>query len=135
MMKIPVLAKKLIKAPFHAVGMDLVRDRRSPKNGDGEDADMNAAFAPQYSPEEYWLAAAGIKTVLDVGAHKGEFAQRIRTMIPDAALVCFEPLEEPFARLTARFAGQKNFRAIRCALGEATGRFEMHRNEYAPSSS
>jgi len=75
------------------------------------------------------------KTVLDVGAHIGEFAQRIRTMLPNAELVCFEPLEEPFTKLTERFRGQPNFRAIRCALGEKAGQHEIHHNEYAPSSS
>jgi FkbM family methyltransferase len=73
--------------------------------------------------------------VLDVGAHIGEFAQRIRTMLPNAELVCFEPLEEPFTKLTERFRGQPNFRAIRCALGEKAGQHEIHHNEYAPSSS
>ena len=58
---------------------------------------MRAAFAPRYKPEEHWLAQAGIKTVIDIGAHIGEFAQRIRAILPDADLVCFEPLREPFS--------------------------------------
>ena len=73
--------------------------------------------------------------MLDVGAHMGEFAQRIRTLLPNAELVCFEPLEEPFTKLTERFRGQPNFRAIRCALGEKAGQHEIRHNEYAPSSS
>jgi len=129
--------KRLLKAPFRALGLDVVR-WRPPKSQPViplEELEMIAAFGPQYKPEDHWLANCGIQTVLDVGAHMGEFAQRIRTMLPDAKLVCFEPLEEPFTKLTERFRGQPNFRAIRCALGENAGQHEIHHNEYAPSSS
>jgi len=100
-----------------------------------EELEMSQAFSPQYKPENHWFAECGIQTVLDVGAHTGEFAQRIRTILPDAELICCEPLEEPFTKLTERFRGQPNFRAIRCALGEKAGQHEIHHNEYAPSSS
>ena len=113
--------------------MDVVRWR--PPVFPPEELEMIAAFSPQYKPEHYWLANCGIKTVLDVGAHMGEFARRIRVILPNAQLVCFEPLEEPFTKLTERFRGQPNFRAIRCALGEKAGQHEIHHNEYAPSSS
>jgi len=128
-MKIKIAAKRLLKAPFRALGMDLTRRHSSVEDR------MAAAFAPQYAPEEHWLVTSGIKTILDVGAHMGEFAQRIRTMLPNAELVCFEPLLEPYSKLTQMFEGQPNFRAIRCALGEEAGLFEFHHNEYAPSSS
>jgi FkbM family methyltransferase len=96
---------------------------------------MMAAFAPNYKPEDHWLVKSGIKTVLDVGAHMGEFAQRIRAILPNADLVCFEPLREPFLVLSQRFAGQPNFMAVQCALGEKAAQCEIHHNEYAPSSS
>jgi hypothetical protein len=56
-----------------------------------EDLEKLAIFSPQYKAEEFWLANSGIKTVLDVGAHVGEFAELIRTILPNAELVCFEP--------------------------------------------
>lgn len=117
--------------------MDLVR-WRPPKPQrviPPEELEMIAAFSPQYKPEDHWLANCGIQTVLDVGAHTGEFAQRIRAILPNADLICFEPLREPFAKLTERFKGQPKFRAIRCALGEEAGQHEIYHNEYAPSSS
>lgn len=113
--------------------MDVVRFRQSVDLA--EDLELIAAFGPQYGPKDHWLAKCGIQTVLDVGAHEGEFAQRIRAILPDADLICFEPLQEPFAKLTQRFQGQRNFRAIRCALGEKAAHQEIRRNEYAPSSS
>ena len=131
-MKISKIAKRIVRAPFNAVGVDLVRKKSDAK--ELEDAGVLAALGQKYIPE-HWLVAAGIKTVLDVGAHLGEFAQRISIMLPDADLVCFEPLQEPFDRLTTRFAGNPRFRTVHCALGEQPGQFEMHHNEYAPSSS
>ncbi|PYJ79399.1 MAG: hypothetical protein DME22_25500, partial [Verrucomicrobia bacterium] len=92
-------------------------------------------FGPHYKPEEHWIARCGIKTVLDVGAHMGEFARRIREILPNAALVCFEPLQEPYAKLVQRFEGQPNFRSIRCALGEQAAQSEFHHNEFTQSSS
>ena len=136
-MNIKTVTKRLLKAPFRALGMDVV-PWRPPKSRPvilPEELEMSQAFSPQYKPENHWFAECGIQTVLDVGAHTGEFAQRIRTILPDAELICCEPLEEPFTKLTERFRGQPNFRAIRCALGEKAGQHEIHHNEYAPSSS
>ena len=136
-MNVKTAAKRLLKAPFRALGMDLVRWRppKPQRVFPPEELAMISAFGPQYKTEDHWFATAGIKTVLDVGAHMGEFAQRIRTILPNAELVCFEPLEEPFTKLTERFRGQPNFRAIRCALGEKAGQHQIHDNEYTPSSS
>ena len=99
-----------------------------------EEPEMIAAFGPRSKPEDHWFAKWGIKTVLDVGARMGEFAQRIRAILPNADLVCFEPLEEPSSKLTERFKGHPNFLAIRYALGEKAGNTKSI-NEYAPSSS
>jgi len=128
---------RLIKAPFRAFGLDLVRWQPSdPRTAISvKEREMMAAFAPKYKPEEHWLAMSGIKTILDVGAHEGEFAQRIRALLPQADLICFEPLWEPFLALSQRFAGQPNFRAVRCALGEKAEQREIHHNEYDASSS
>ena len=136
-MNVKTAAKRLLKAPFRALGMDLVRwlPPKSQPAIPPEEPEMIAAFSPQYKPQDHWFATLGIKTVLDVGAHRGEFAQRIRAMLPNAELVCFEPLEEPFTKLTERFRGQSNFRAVRYALGDKEGQCEIHHNEYAPSSS
>lgn len=129
--------KRLVKAPFRALGLDLVRwqppDQRSALSA--KELETMAAFAPKYKADEHWLVTSGIKTILDVGAHEGEFAQRIRAILPDADLICFEPLREPFLALSQRFAGQPNFRAVQCALGEVTAQCDIHHNEYDASSS
>ena len=99
-MNVKTAAKRLLKAPFRALGMDVVR-WRPPKSQPvipPEELQIIAAFSPQYKPEDHWLAKCGIQTVLDVGAHMGEFAQRIRAMLPNADLISFEPLQEPFRK-------------------------------------
>jgi FkbM family methyltransferase len=128
-MKILSLAKRIARSPFRALGLDLVRHsgRASPSDA--------TRFDRHYQPEEHWLARSGIRTVLDVGAHEGEFAGRILEIIPNAALVCFEPLAAPYKVLASRFSKRPNFRAMPYALADTAGRFEIQHNEYSPSSS
>jgi FkbM family methyltransferase len=116
------------------LGADLVRWRPQPVLSP-EEMKKKPVFGPQHKPEEHWIVAYGIKTVLDVGAHMGEFACRIRAILPDAGLVCFEPLQHPFSKLREQFEGDPNFRAVNCALGDMAGQFGMHHNEFSPSSS
>ena len=129
--------KRFIRAPFRALGVDLVRWQPVDPQAviSSKELEMMAAFAPKYKPDEHWLVKSGVKTILDVGAHTGEFAQRIRAILPDADLICFEPLREPFLALSQRFAEQPNFRAVQCALGEQASQREIRRNKYDASSS
>ena len=46
-----------------------------------------------------WIKQAGIKTVLDVGAHAGEFASAVRAVLPDARIYAFEPLPDCYDKL------------------------------------
>lgn len=72
-------------------------------------------------------------TVLDVGANKGQFAAFARHRWPRARLICFEPLPEPRARLTAILGGQVDIHAV--ALGDYEGEADMHRASREDSSS
>lgn len=40
-------------------------------------------------------------TILDIGAHTGEYSQLVKTVIPDAQIFAFEPHPDTFARLAA----------------------------------
>ena len=82
-----------------------------------------------------WLAELGIKTILDIGANEGQFAEKISAILPEASLICFEPLPEPFEKLKNKFAGKPGFSCLEIALGEREGRQKIFRNEYSPSSS
>lgn len=117
-MGVSSLARKIIRKPLNALGLDIVRYNPRHRAGD---------FIP--------LAAYDINTVIDVGAHAGEFARMIRRTLPGAQIISFEPLGEPFRELAASMRGDANFQAFNFALGEREGRVEMHKNEWTQSSS
>jgi FkbM family methyltransferase len=45
------------------------------------------------------LAGLDVATIVDIGANKGQFALLAAELFPGATIYCFEPLEEPAARL------------------------------------
>ena len=82
------------------------------------------------------LRAMSIQTVLDVGANTGQFAQYIRSVLPNAQLFCFEPLVGPFAKLETLASRDALMHAFNCALGENEGTAEMFEHiDHSPSSS
>ncbi len=117
-MGVPSLARKIIKKPLNALGLDIVRYNPRYKLGD---------FIP--------LGAYDINTVIDVGAHKGEFARMMRKALPGAQIISFEPLAEAYQELESSMKTDANFKAFNFALGERDGRVEMHKNEWTQSSS
>jgi FkbM family methyltransferase len=82
-----------------------------------------------------WLRTLGVRTVIDVGANHGGFARRIRRILPDAVLHCFEPLPEPFEKLCASFREDARFHATGVALGAVRGTAQFNANESSGSSS
>lgn len=92
----------------------------------------------RYRPEPdemLWLKEAGIKTIIDVGANIGQFAEEIRPDLPDAFMYSFEPLKDCYDTLVSTFKDDKNFKAFHMALGDTNEEVIMHRSEYSPSSS
>ena len=76
-----------------------------------------------------------IRTVLDVGANRGEFARIASDCFPGAAVHCFEPLPVCQPLLQAQAAERPQIKLHACALGETSGTAEMFENDYSPSSS
>lgn len=72
------------------------------------------------------------KTVIDVGANKGQFASFARVQWPDARLICFEPLPGPRRKLQSLLPHAKVFDY---ALGAASGRADIHVASREDSSS
>ena len=78
---------------------------------------------------------AVIRTVLDVGANRGQFARQAALSFPKAMSHSFEPLavcEPPLRELAAQFP---QLRPHFVALGAVSGVTEMFQNDYSPSSS
>jgi FkbM family methyltransferase len=78
---------------------------------------------------------AGIRTVLDVGAHRGQFALVAVRRWPDAALVCFEPLTEPRETLQRVLGGHPSLRVVGAAVGDEVGTATLHVSRSTDSSS
>lgn len=112
------ILRTIVKRPLNFVGLDLVR------------------YNPRYAMGEYaYVATLNIKTVIDVGAHGGEFARMIKRVLPDAAIYSFEPLKDVFQRLEQETKNGSNITAFNCALGDREETVEIHRSSWVQSSS
>lgn len=75
------------------------------------------------------------RTILDIGANTGQFAQLARELLPTTRILSFEPLRECFEQLVRRSTELAPFEAYPYALGAADTTQTMNRNEFSPSSS
>jgi FkbM family methyltransferase len=73
------------------------------------------------------LRNIGVRSILDVGANRGQFAKEALRLFPDAKVFCFEPLPGPFAALDrlTRERGRGRALAYNVALGAAADEAEM----------
>jgi FkbM family methyltransferase len=106
--------KYWIKAPFRSVGLDLSIRRPYPLE---------------------FLKSYEIKTILDIGAHEGGFADEVRTVLPSATLHSFEPVRATYERLSQRHAHDANFSAWNLAIGDRTGEAKIEVNSFSATSS
>jgi hypothetical protein len=64
-----------------------------------------STFVYQFKPIDIdrfnWMKAMNINTVIDVGAHLGEFSEQIYRILPNAKFYCFEPIRKNFIELTS----------------------------------
>jgi FkbM family methyltransferase len=92
-------------------------------------------FVPDDAHRFRWLQKFELRSVLDIGAHQGEFARRIHEILPDANVVSFEPLPECYRELERAGNGSSWHRAFNLALGSSRGTTTMNQNEFTPASS
>ncbi len=73
------------------------------------------------------LDKLGIKTILDIGANRGQFAKRAFIAFPKTEIFCFEPVKPAFEELDkwAQLEGQKRVFAFNIALGDKKDIKEM----------
>ncbi|WP_375482282.1 FkbM family methyltransferase [uncultured Mycobacterium sp.] len=81
------------------------------------------------------LAALTLRTVVDVGANRGQFALFALHSFPAARIVSLEPLATPAARFRRVFAKERRVTLHHAALGPETGQFTMHVSRHDDSSS
>jgi len=82
-----------------------------------------------------WLREMNIKTVLDIGANEGQFAELIRKVLPQATICSFEPIAGCYTKLAGKFSNDRAFKAFNIAIGDKEETIEMNINDFSPSSS
>ena len=82
-----------------------------------------------------WVRQLKVRTVVDVGANIGQFAEIARRAFPEATLHCFEPLPDCFATLSRRLAHEPRVFLHNVALAHTAGSSIMMRSAFSPSSS
>ena len=68
----------------------------------------------------------GVDCVIDVGAHEGEYAQRLRSGGFRGQIVSFEPVPRAFAELSQKLEDDDGWSAHRIALGREDGTTTMN---------
>lgn len=118
-MKFISTLKQLVKKAINNMGFDIVRMPKSPKNS------------------LLGLRNLPIRSIIDIGANKGQFARMISNLFPEARIYSFEPLSEPFKQLK-EWADYQNGRAtvFNVALSDKEGEGKIFSHlEHSPSSS
>jgi FkbM family methyltransferase len=82
-----------------------------------------------------WVKEAGIRTVIDIGAHSGEFSSAIRALLPSAQIYAFEPLPDCYEKIRTRFNADPNYRVFHNSLGEQRGQVKFWLSKFSKASS
>ena len=85
--------------------------------------------------EHRHVLSRNLKTVVDVGANRGQFSLAVRQWSPDARVISFEPLSGPAAIFREVFSGDALVVLHQSAIGPASARQEMHVSARDDSSS
>jgi FkbM family methyltransferase len=92
-----------------------------------------ARQAPDLWP---WLKdTQGIRTVIDIGAHNGDFAAFLARCFGARTIYAFEPLAAARLELQAKTAAIPELRIFDVALSDSSGSVPFFENSYGPSSS
>jgi FkbM family methyltransferase len=81
------------------------------------------------------LGALTLRTVVDVGANRGQFALFALHSYPAARIISLEPLAVPAARFRRVFAKERRVTLHHAALGPESGQSTMHVSGHDDSSS
>jgi FkbM family methyltransferase len=76
-----------------------------------------------------------VRTVVDIGANRGQFALAARHCFPEARIFSFEPLAGPAAMYRAVFGRDDRAMVVEAAVGPQSGETEIHLSARDDSSS
>jgi FkbM family methyltransferase len=90
----------------------------------------------RFKPRSHAVLHLQIKTVFDIGANTGQYAQDIRELGYTKKIVSFEPLSEAYSKLILNSASDRNWHIHdRCAIGESEDNLEINISGNSFSSS
>ncbi|MEO6948416.1 MAG: FkbM family methyltransferase [Ginsengibacter sp.] len=116
-----------IRKLLQKVGYDIVKYHPKYKMGDFDTVNLEGEFK--------WLKEFDFKTILDIGANEGQFADKMHAIFPKATIYSFEPIPETFAILQRNFENIPQIKPVNLAIGEASGEIIFNKNESTASSS
>jgi FkbM family methyltransferase len=120
--------KRVIKSFFNLLHLEVT------KKSNGQDAVKGNSYENE-ALKFKWLKEYNINTIIDVGANEGQFASKIKLVLPMATIHCFEPLEEPYKGLQQNFKDDATVHLYKYGLGASDEEKEIFVNNYTPSSS
>ncbi len=119
--------RMFIRKMLQKVGYDIVKYHQTYVVGHFDEENLQGEYP--------WLKDFKFKTILDIGANEGQFADKMHSLFPNTMIYSFEPIPEAFARLDKNFAEIKQIKGINLALGDAAGEISFNKNESSASSS
>ena len=81
------------------------------------------------------LADLNLRTIIDVGANKGQFSLLVRSLFPKAKIYAFEPLRKPATTYLRIFANDPQVKLFQYAAGEQKIISQIHVSRQLDSSS
>ena len=85
--------------------------------------------------EHYSVLNPDFKTIVDIGANKGQFALACREWAPNAQVISFEPLQNPGKIFKVLFGNDAKVSLNKVAIGSRIQRSVIHVSEREDSSS
>lgn len=76
-----------------------------------------------------------VRTLIDVGANKGQFSLVVARCHPEAGIFAFEPLAGPAARFRRVFSADSRVQLTQVAIGPEAGEVQIHVSRREDSSS
>jgi FkbM family methyltransferase len=82
-----------------------------------------------------WLKVADVKTVIDVGAHNGEFSSAAHSVLQNARIYAFEPLPECCDKIRKTLGKNDFLEVFQVAIGDENGSVTFWRSSFSKASS
>ena len=92
-------------------------------------------FKSAFHAQQMLLCGNKALTIFDVGAHIGDTVAKYKSLFPESAIYCFEPLPESFEKFSKRFKGDSSVKPICMAVSDEVGKREFCVNRLSATNS